>query len=114
MGLTEREDRGKDCELKCAALGLVLRWCRLSKWLKLTVIFHTRTGMKVLPASKVPLAKGLVLHDCHAEVKSFYELWFFSIFFLTFRSHSDSYTGFQLVRLEKAKDIIYLQQSLTK
>ncbi|KAI5847841.1 adenosine deaminase/editase [Morchella snyderi] len=25
------------------------------------------TGMKCLPHSKIPLAKGLVLHDCHAE-----------------------------------------------
>ena len=28
-----------------------------------------RTGMKVLPSSKIPLARGLVLHDCHAEVE---------------------------------------------
>ncbi|KAI5814759.1 hypothetical protein BZA77DRAFT_283292 [Pyronema omphalodes] len=26
------------------------------------------TGMKCLPAAKVPLAQGCVLHDCHAEV----------------------------------------------
>ncbi|KAF8476852.1 hypothetical protein BDZ91DRAFT_778076, partial [Kalaharituber pfeilii] len=26
------------------------------------------TGVKCLPSSKVPLAKGLVLHDCHAEI----------------------------------------------
>ncbi|KAI5793379.1 adenosine deaminase/editase [Pyronema domesticum] len=36
-----------DGELECVALG---------------------TGMKCLPAAKVPLAKGCVLHDCHAEV----------------------------------------------
>lgn len=37
-----------DSELVCVALG---------------------TGMKCLPQSKIALAKGLVLHDCHAEVE---------------------------------------------
>ena len=26
------------------------------------------TGMKCLPASKIPLTQGIVLHDCHAEI----------------------------------------------
>jgi tRNA-specific adenosine deaminase 1 len=27
-----------------------------------------RTGMKCLPKSKIPSVKGIVLHDCHAEI----------------------------------------------
>jgi tRNA-specific adenosine deaminase 1 len=27
-----------------------------------------RTGMKCLPASRIPQAQGIVLHDCHAEI----------------------------------------------
>lgn len=35
-----------------------------------TKLIDLRTGMKCLPASRIPQAQGIVLHDCHAEVIS--------------------------------------------
>lgn len=49
----------------------LLRFTGVNSMVMSIVIFNltiSRTGMKCLPASKVPQAQGIVLHDCHAEI----------------------------------------------
>ncbi|KAH8145002.1 uncharacterized protein LAJ45_11022 [Morchella importuna] len=73
------------------------------------------TGMKCLPHSKIPLAKGLVLHDCHAEVEFSCALCFvlfiairaFNCFIIEecFKLASDSTYISQFVHRRSAEDI---------
>ncbi|PQE24427.1 hypothetical protein CJF30_00009919 [Rutstroemia sp. NJR-2017a BBW] len=41
----------------------------MREWVPLSgIVAYSRTGMKCLPQSKLPLANGIVLHDQHAEI----------------------------------------------
>lgn len=55
-----------ECLICKAACATSLKRC-LSKYVS-KALTRIRTGMKCLPASKLPSAKGRVLHDWHAEV----------------------------------------------
>ena len=59
-----------------------------------------RTGMKCLPAAKVPGTRGCVLHDCHAEVLA---LRAFNLFLLQ--------ECLSLLQFPEASDFIILQHS---
>jgi len=50
--------------LTCVALGYLSG----ANFPEVKLTSAIRTGMKCLPKSKVPYAKGTVLHDCHAEI----------------------------------------------
>lgn len=60
--------------MECVAIGSVCSFLFGAVWRDVDDgddddVDGKRTGMKVLPSSKIPLARGLVLHDCHAEVE---------------------------------------------